>query len=104
MPVTTPYLDGLLGNLPITIDPFSISFTPTSTRPQPASSPCSSWRHGSCSIGRTTSGFHWPWSACCFWSQSCFPGRCLWFGKSTKRSEEHTSELQSQFHLVCRLL
>src|SRR5689334_23743467 len=22
----------------------------------------------------------------------------------TKRSEEHTSELQSQFHLVCRLL
>src|SRR6201997_2370293 len=24
--------------------------------------------------------------------------------KSVKRSEEHTSELQSQFHLVCRLL
>src|SRR5438309_5668285 len=23
---------------------------------------------------------------------------------ATKRSEEHTSELQSQFHLVCRLL
>src|SRR5438309_5964047 len=23
---------------------------------------------------------------------------------TTKRSEEHTSELQSQFHLVCRLL
>src|SRR5438309_8517374 len=23
---------------------------------------------------------------------------------SSKRSEEHTSELQSQFHLVCRLL
>src|SRR5689334_24356342 len=23
---------------------------------------------------------------------------------STRRSEEHTSELQSQFHLVCRLL
>src|SRR5689334_23571959 len=35
--------------------------------------------------------------------------RCLWraaaifFGART-RSEEHTSELQSQFHLVCRLL
>src|SRR5438309_4008383 len=26
------------------------------------------------------------------------------FTQSTKRSEEHTSELQSQFHLVCRLL
>src|SRR5689334_23765371 len=25
-------------------------------------------------------------------------------GKSAARSEEHTSELQSQFHLVCRLL
>src|SRR5689334_23774893 len=24
--------------------------------------------------------------------------------RSTRRSEEHTSELQSQFHLVCRLL
>src|SRR5438309_8577660 len=25
-------------------------------------------------------------------------------GRDTMRSEEHTSELQSQFHLVCRLL
>src|SRR2546422_6914922 len=25
-------------------------------------------------------------------------------GKTTKRSEEHTSELQSRLHLVCRLL
>src|SRR5438309_4767468 len=25
-------------------------------------------------------------------------------GNSNRRSEEHTSELQSQFHLVCRLL
>src|SRR5438309_7800188 len=25
-------------------------------------------------------------------------------GNSSARSEEHTSELQSQFHLVCRLL
>src|SRR5689334_24380274 len=26
------------------------------------------------------------------------------FAESSERSEEHTSELQSQFHLVCRLL
>src|SRR5689334_24735657 len=26
------------------------------------------------------------------------------FSRHDKRSEEHTSELQSQFHLVCRLL
>src|SRR5689334_24210271 len=30
-----------------------------------------------------------------------FDSRC---GSLTRRSEEHTSELQSQFHLVCRLL
>src|SRR5438067_12094116 len=29
--------------------------------------------------------------------------RVAWFG-SAKRSEEHTSELQSRFDLVCRLL
>src|SRR5689334_24247710 len=29
--------------------------------------------------------------------------RTLWVARST-RSEEHTSELQSQFHIVCRLL
>src|SRR5689334_25279374 len=29
------------------------------------------------------------------------PGHC---GRSRSRSEEHTSELQSQFHIVCRLL
>src|SRR5689334_24768106 len=27
-----------------------------------------------------------------------------WFSRMRERSEEHTSELQSQFHLVCRLL
>src|SRR5689334_24081628 len=34
-------------------------------------------------------------------------GRCRWWwhaGARFARSEEHTSELQSQFHLVCRLL
>src|SRR5689334_24752548 len=28
----------------------------------------------------------------------------LWLETAAMRSEEHTSELQSQFHLVCRLL
>src|SRR2546422_6021188 len=27
-----------------------------------------------------------------------------WEGQSSRRSEEHTSELQSRLHLVCRLL
>src|SRR5689334_23947598 len=31
-------------------------------------------------------------------------GRCAHGGDRLRRSEEHTSELQSQFHLVCRLL
>src|SRR5689334_24482654 len=30
--------------------------------------------------------------------------RMCWFAGCARRSEEHTSELQSQFHLVCRLL
>src|SRR2546422_6606154 len=31
-------------------------------------------------------------------------GECLWFHRRIIRSEEHTSELQSRLHLVCRLL
>src|SRR5438309_4824961 len=39
------------------------------------------------------------------WSRSPAPGlRCDARGGCRVRSEEHTSELQSQFHLVCRLL
>src|SRR5438067_9273858 len=38
-------------------------------------------------------------TACC--SRSWSPGRRKGFGR---RSEEHTSELQSRFDLVCRLL
>src|SRR5438309_3091133 len=34
-------------------------------------------------------------------SADCQPS---WNSSRTSRSEEHTSELQSQFHLVCRLL
>src|SRR3990172_9535502 len=32
------------------------------------------------------------------------PGRCAPRGAPATRSEEHTSELQSRLHLVCRLL
>src|SRR2546422_2226362 len=35
---------------------------------------------------------------CSIWS--IFPDRCV----ASRRSEEHTSELQSRLHLVCRLL
>src|SRR2546430_12109364 len=35
--------------------------------------------------------------------RSC-PGTWYWFGGFCSRSEEHTSELQSQSNLVCRLL
>src|SRR5438309_7664664 len=34
----------------------------------------------------------------------CSASRILAKSRSSPRSEEHTSELQSQFHLVCRLL
>src|SRR6516164_10678908 len=44
-----------------------------------------------------------------FRSPEVVPARCAdaaeaGLGLATHRSEEHTSELQSQFHLVCRLL
>src|SRR2546429_6793663 len=35
---------------------------------------------------------------------SANPGRCGTWDESSYRSEEHTSELQSRLHLVCRLL
>src|SRR5579862_7066677 len=35
------------------------------------------------------------------WKRRAAPVRA---GQALRRSEEHTSELQSQFHLVCRLL
>src|SRR5690348_17661817 len=38
----------------------------------------------------------WPWT----WSRPCGPPRA----SGWPRSEEHTSELQSPVHLVCRLL
>src|SRR5438309_5322213 len=39
-----------------------------------------------------------------FPQQGCTERVSVSAGDLTKRSEEHTSELQSQFHLVCRLL
>src|SRR5438309_8616167 len=38
------------------------------------------------------------------WRPSCRPIVQDWSAVASPRSEEHTSELQSQFHLVCRLL
>src|SRR2546429_3966347 len=37
------------------------------------------------------------------WRWAGHPRRCLFYRADT-RSEEHTSELQSRLHLVCRLL
>src|SRR5689334_24277607 len=37
------------------------------------------------------------------WGLGAYGGRAAW-RRNRQRSEEHTSELQSQFHLVCRLL
>src|SRR5690625_5502849 len=45
-----------------------------------------------------------PYSCCCSFYQYRFnDGKCA-FPKTNERSEEHTSELQSRGHLVCRLL
>src|SRR5438309_6283936 len=38
------------------------------------------------------------------WRYKCDEQQSRFRPTSPKRSEEHTSELQSQFHLVCRLL
>src|SRR6516164_3836299 len=43
-----------------------------------------------------------PWVRDQVWPE--IPGKWLGEKIDEKRSEEHTSELQSQFHLVCRLL
>src|SRR5690348_17893613 len=43
-----------------------------------------------------------PSSTRCPWA--CRPRPCAPRSRSTARSEEHTSELQSPVHLVCRLL
>src|SRR5438309_4730738 len=50
---------------------------------------------------RSRSGNH---SATTFTPAGQFPASPMPSRNREKRSEEHTSELQSQFHLVCRLL
>src|SRR5258708_9190275 len=52
------------------------------------------------------------WSATSWRKACCWLGvgrvrsvtSCIWKDEGTRRSEEHTSELQSPDHLVCRLL
>src|SRR2546422_6052394 len=42
-----------------------------------------------------------PWG---WWSRWARRRWCTWWRVDRRRSEEHTSELQSRLHLVCRLL
>src|SRR5260370_10695402 len=41
---------------------------------------------------------------CSWWSRGGFAWSCVTSPSGLKRSEEHTSELQSHLNLVCRLL
>src|SRR2546430_10225899 len=46
-----------------------------------------------------------PWSTLCRQPSEAWPSKIgVGLAQSTTRSEEHTSELQSQSNLVCRLL
>src|SRR2546429_1389082 len=47
---------------------------------------------------------HGPWQHRCYVRRSYIRGICCGCCRSCGRSEEHTSELQSRLHLVCRLL
>src|SRR5689334_24726471 len=69
----------------------------------------SAWLHGDQRRGPNGAA-----QFCCFgclfrhfsirWCSLIFHAARAVSGAATGRSEEHTSELQSQFHLVCRLL
>src|SRR5687768_18358997 len=69
-------------------------------------------REGDAALGRCEPcagrSFHAPAPGCVVPSRSgttaCFPGECPVGQRCVDRSEEHTSELQSRLHLVCRLL
>src|SRR5689334_24570834 len=60
--------------------------------------------HDALPISSTSSGWATRSRTCCScrWRGSRSATSATWYPAS--RSEEHTSELQSQFHLVCRLL
>src|SRR3989338_7299268 len=53
-------------------------------------------------IGFWVGCFLRSWPSCA--SAECAKCVSAVFSRFLRRSEEHTSELQSQFHLVCRLL
>src|SRR5689334_24579462 len=76
-----------------TLFPYTTLFRSSTSRPRsssPTLAPCASLRTPCCVTSRAARS-----------RASCAFRR----GRSTsRRSEEHTSELQSQFHLVCRLL
>src|SRR2546429_1192753 len=69
-----------------TLFPYTTLFRSSSSTPCSASSTSAAGTAGGSSTG-------WPCWTCCSWACS-----------SSGRSEEHTSELQSRLHLVCRLL
>src|SRR5689334_23407192 len=80
-------VDGLLETMSSTSSPSSI--------PRPAASlwPSTTLAPASCTCGRKMN------------PPPCAGGRIVQpVNARATRSEEHTSELQSQFHLVCRLL
>src|SRR2546422_7328773 len=60
------------------------------------------WRSGS-SISTSTNSWQAAAPPCRSTGKPSTPSK-RWASKSTLRSEEHTSELQSRLHLVCRLL
>src|SRR2546429_2959318 len=71
-------------------------------------------RHGCPKAIRMTSDWRAPlsfttmplksWPACCAVSDRTWLAPRCWETACCTRSEEHTSELQSRLHLVCRLL
>src|SRR5205814_10183479 len=73
-------------------DALPISRRSSPPAPAPRSRPCrpTAARGCACATGYGPRGHRWP--------------RCRRGGRRHKRSEEHTSELQSLRHLVCRLL
>src|SRR3712207_6866240 len=62
---------------------------------QRVGSPVCSWRHTPSKVAKQT---------CILWSHSLATPATSSTTWPTKRSEEHTSELQSRQYLVCRLL
>src|SRR2546422_7028323 len=63
------------------------------------------WSSDVCSSDLTfATPFGFSWQRCKYSCLICGSQRTATCAASTSRSEEHTSELQSRLHLVCRLL